>query len=206
MHREADRGVQHPDWEFLNSHDECVHEAAACRRAGRPLNYLVEADRSPRPGMPPIDDRRLAADGGAVGLVEGSCIARVGAIRPWATCSRSLSSGPRRTGNLRACQLLLGHTTLESTVAISASRSMTLWSCPSRPISDESRGGPAPPRSERVGWIVAVDRPPESRRSAERPCRLLLHAIANPESSRLFRLAASGVTAGQLSPTLVATT
>lgn len=34
-----------------------------------------------------------------------------------------------RTDNLRACQLLLGHTKLETTFAISAWRSTTPWSC-----------------------------------------------------------------------------
>lgn len=33
----------------------------------------------------------------------------------------------RRTGNLRACQLPLGHTKLESTVRTSASRRTTRW-------------------------------------------------------------------------------
>lgn len=47
----------------------------------------------------------------------------------------------KRTGNLRACQLLLGHTKLESTVRYLGSRSTTLSSSPSRQTS-ETHGGP----------------------------------------------------------------
>ena len=49
----------------------------------------------------------------------------------------------KKTGNLHACQLLLGHRKLESTV--SASRSMAPLPCPSRSISDPCA------RSRRVG-------------------------------------------------------
>jgi integrase len=51
----------------------------------------------------------------------------------------------RKTGNLRADQLLLGHTKLASTVRPSASRSMMLSASPSRWNSDYVRGpGPMP--------------------------------------------------------------
>jgi len=97
--RAADRGVQHPDREFLNPHDECVHEAAACRRAGRPLDHLVEADRSPRPGMPRIDNRGLAANGRTMGLVEWSCTMAAGRIRALTgrRRTRPISTGCRRS-------------------------------------------------------------------------------------------------------------
>ncbi len=41
---ERQTGVQHPSREFLNPYGGCVHKAAACRRAGRPLRHLMEAD------------------------------------------------------------------------------------------------------------------------------------------------------------------
>jgi integrase len=45
----------------------------------------------------------------------------------------------RRTGNLRAVQLLLGHTKLESTVRYLGSRSTMLWQSRSRSISEAYR-------------------------------------------------------------------
>lgn len=44
----------------------------------------------------------------------------------------------KKTGNLRACQLLLGHRKLESTVRYLASRSMTRWRCLSKSTSSVS--------------------------------------------------------------------
>ncbi len=106
--RAADRGVQHPDREFLNPHDESVHEAAGCRRASRPLDHLVEADRSPRPGMPRIDDRGLAANDCTMGLVEWSCTIGSASTRLSATSRPSRPNGtranppcPRNRGRIR---------------------------------------------------------------------------------------------------------
>ena len=50
------------------------------------------------------------------------------------------------TGNLRACQLLLGHTKLESTVRYLGIESMMPSYYPSKPTFDKDCGGLAPPR------------------------------------------------------------
>lgn len=60
----------------------------------------------------------------------------------------------RRTGNLRAVQLLLGHTKLESTCVISVLRRTTPWPSPNRPTSDGGSGRPAQPPATRSAAVA----------------------------------------------------
>lgn len=53
--------------------------------------------------------------------------------------------------------------------AISASRSMTLWSCPSTRTFEQGRGGPAPPGATEMGWKADLGLPSETGSSALRP-------------------------------------
>ena len=59
----------------------------------------------------------------------------------------------KKTGNLRACQLLLGHRKLESPCGILASKSTTRSPCPNRSISDRCA------RSRHVGCGPCFQKP-----------------------------------------------
>jgi hypothetical protein len=58
----------------------------------------------------------------------------------------------KKTGNLRACQLLLGHRKLESTVRYLALRSTMRWSCRSNWRSDREGGSACRP-AQRPQWV-----------------------------------------------------
>lgn len=70
------------------------------------ISRTVHAGRG-RPGPKPKQARRSLADWLKV---------RRGEPEGWVFPSRMIEGAHRKTGNLRACQLLLGHTKLESTV------------------------------------------------------------------------------------------
>ena len=93
--RRAARGsVEHPERDLLEPRGRGIHEAAARRRAGRSLDHLMEANRSPRPGMPTVGDRDLVPSGRTMGLV----------MRGWTTRSaRTRRSAPSRPPRRSCC-------------------------------------------------------------------------------------------------------
>ena len=94
--RAARDGIEHPGRDLLEARDGRVHERAAHRRAGGARDDLVEANRTPRPGMPSVEDADLAARAGTMGLVVKGCTTTTGRT--------ALSAGARPPSGSSSCR------------------------------------------------------------------------------------------------------
>ena len=109
-HRTASRDIQHPGWDFLNSHSRRFRQAASGHRAGAPCDHLMQEDASTGPRVPFIANPNLATASDTMSFVEGSCTTAAGRIRALTGRRRTK---PTSTGYRKPRQPELGRTPLK---------------------------------------------------------------------------------------------